>query len=149
MLQSGLRFVEPALRACGNVFSEEEIAVALEMAGEALRGEYTILAAEIDSEFAGYCLSGPTPLTQSTWHLYWMCVLPRFQRRGIGRALQTNLESIVRASGGRRLVLETAGRADYDKARSFYRSVGYAECGRIVDYYSSGDDCFFYCKVLP
>jgi GNAT superfamily N-acetyltransferase len=93
-------------------------------------------------------IAGPTPLTESTWHLYWLCVHPCFQCRGVARALQSALETAIRAHGGERIVVETGGRADYDPARAFYRAAGYRECGFIPDYYRPGDACFFYCKVL-
>lgn len=136
------------LHACGNVFSLQEIAVGSHMIDEAMRGEYTILAANLDGETAGYCLAGPTPLTASTWHLYWLCVHPRRQRCGVASALQSALEETIRKAGGQRIVVETAGRADYDPARRFYRAAGYSQAGRIEDYYSSGDACVFFCKVL-
>jgi ribosomal protein S18 acetylase RimI-like enzyme len=141
-------WVEPMMRDCGEVFSEDEIQAALRMVDMALRGGYCILAAVEDGRLAGYCLAVPTPLTESTWDLYWLCVHPTFQRRGIATALQSALEAEVRALGGRRIVAETAGRADYDPARAFYRSAGYDECGRIPDYYRPGDACVFFCKVV-
>jgi ribosomal protein S18 acetylase RimI-like enzyme len=142
------RWVEPMLRACGSVFSEREIRVALGMLEDGLQGGYCVLAAEDGERMAGYILAGPTPLTESTWHLYWLCVHPEFQRRKVGAALLTALEEEVRAAGGRRIVVETGGRADYDPARAFYNACGYEECGRIADYYKTGDACFFFCKVI-
>jgi ribosomal protein S18 acetylase RimI-like enzyme len=140
--------VEPLLRACGTVFSEEEIRVALGMLEDALCGAYSPLAAVEDRRFAGYCLAGPTPLTESTWHLYWLCVHPQFQRRGVASALQSALENTVRTCGGKRIVVETGGRPEYHPARAFYHFAGYIECGRIADYYRPGDACSFLCKVL-
>lgn len=140
--------VEPMLRACGKVFSDREIIVALGMVEDALRGEYRILAATERERLAGYCLAGPAPLTHSTWYLYWLCVHPEFHRRGVASALQSALEDTVRSEGGRRIVVETAGRADYDSARAFYHSAGYRECGWIADFYGPGDGCYFLCKVL-
>jgi ribosomal protein S18 acetylase RimI-like enzyme len=148
MQPAHLLSVEPLLRACGKVFSEQEILVAIGMVEDALRGEYCIRAAVDGTQLAGYCLAGPTPLTESTWHLYWLCVHPCFQCRGVARALQSALETAIRAHGGERIVVETGGRADYDPARAFYRAAGYRECGFIPDYYRPGDACFFYCKVL-
>ena len=54
----------------------------------------------------------------------------------------------MRPAGGERLVVETSGRADYDRARRFYELSGYAVAGRIADFYKAGDDCVVYCKVL-
>jgi ribosomal protein S18 acetylase RimI-like enzyme len=148
MQPSQQHWVEPMLRGCGKVFSEEEIRMALALLEQALCGPYCILAALEDERLAGCCLAGPTPLTESTWHLYWLCVHPDFQRQRVASALQSALEDNVRALGGRRIVVETASRADYDPARAFYRSTGYDERGRIADYYRPGDACVFFCKVL-
>ncbi|MBI4905988.1 MAG: GNAT family N-acetyltransferase [Acidobacteria bacterium] len=137
-----------ALRACGDVFIEEEILTAATMLQEALDGEYTALAAIVEGEFAGYCLAGRTPFTVSTWHLYWLCVHPRFHRCGVARALQSALEKTARDSGCERIVVETGGRKAYEPARRFYTAAGYQQCGRIEDYYHPGDACVFYCKLL-
>ena len=140
--------IEEMLIACGSVFSEVEIAVALDLVDEAVRGEYTALGAVLDGQIAGYCLAGQTPLTADTWHLYWICVHPRFRRSRIGMTLQSALEEVIRKAGGARIVLETGGRADYDAANRFYQSAGYIPVGRIEDYYKPGDACIFFCKVL-
>ena len=141
-------YVEPMLRACGSVFSEEEIAVAMQMVRDAFRGDYLILGAAAGAPLAGYCLAGRTLLTCSTWHLYWLCVHPGFRRQGVATALHSTLAGMIRADAGERIVVETSTRADYDQARCFYRSAGYEECGRIADYYRAGDGCIYYCKVL-
>jgi ribosomal protein S18 acetylase RimI-like enzyme len=97
---------------------------------------------------SGYVLVGPTPLTLSTWHLYWICVHPDFQRSGTGRALQTHVESFIRGRGGERIVLETDGMASYDRTREFYRRAGYREAGVIPDYFKPGSDCVLFFKKL-
>lgn len=142
---------QDALRACG-AFTAEEIEVALEVLDEGLRGgldgDYPLFAAEDDGTVRGYICVGRTPLTVSTWHLYWICVHPAAQERGLGRALLMRAEEFVRERGGERLALETSGRARYARARRFYRRAGYREVGRIRDYYQPGDDCVFFCKSL-
>jgi ribosomal protein S18 acetylase RimI-like enzyme len=140
--------VEAILRAATPEFSEEEIRAALDMVEAALAGGYYALAAVDDTRLAGYCLAGPAPLTDSTWHLYWLCVDPEFRRQGVAAALQSSLESTVRECGGERIVVETAGRAEYLAARAFYRANGYEECGSIPDYYRQGDSCILLCKVI-
>jgi ribosomal protein S18 acetylase RimI-like enzyme len=133
-------------------FSSAEVQVALELLDEGLaggwEGDYPLLVAELDSCVRGYACIGRTPLTRSTWHLYWICVHPRAQRCGIGRALQTRVEQFIRDRGGERVVVETSGRPDYERSRRFYERAGYLMAGRIPSYYKSGDDCIFYYKVL-
>jgi ribosomal protein S18 acetylase RimI-like enzyme len=152
-LQPGDRpAVREALVACG-AFTDEEVRVALEVldAGvdAGLDGDYPMFAAEADGRFAGYVCVGQTPLTQSTWHLYWICVHPRAQGRGVGRALQAHAEDFVRARGGERLVLETSATPGYARAREFYTRAGYTVVGRIPDFYRPGDDCIVYCRAFP
>jgi len=133
-------------------FSLEETRVALEMidAGLADGPEhgYALFVAETNKTVAGYVCIGRTPLTISTWHLYWIGVHPRAQRHGVGRALQTYIEDYIRGRQGTRVVVETSGRPDYEGSRSFYAAIGYQLAGRIADYYKPGDDCVFYYKVL-
>ncbi len=143
--------VYEALVACG-AFTEEEVRVALEVldAGLAggLTGDYPHFAAEVEGRVRGYVCVGKTPLTASTWHLYWLCVHPAVRGTGVGRALQAHAEAFIRSRGGERLVLETSGRPDYARARRFYQQAGYAEVGRIPDFYKPGDDCVVFCKLL-
>ena len=140
-----------ALKAC-RAFNEEEIRVALQVLDEALEGGadagYALFAAERDGRVCGYVCAGSTPLTASTWHVYWICVHPAAARTGAGRALEARLEAFVGSRGGQRLVVETSGRAEYARARRFYEKAGYEGVGRIPDFYGAGDDCVLYCKGL-
>jgi len=122
-LQPGDRAaVREALVACG-AFTDEEVRVALEVLDAGLTGgpdgDYPMFAAEVDGRFAGYVCVGQTPLTHSTWHLYWICVHPGLQGRGVGRALQAHSEAFVQSRGGERIVLETSATASYARARAF------------------------------
>ena len=135
------------LEASG-AFSAEEVKVALEVLDDGLKGEYSLFTAEIDGAVRGYVCVSPTPLTRSTWHLYWICVHPDAQAGGVGRALQAHAEEFVRSHGGERLVLETSSREGYTRTRRFYESAGYTVAGRIADFYGPGDDCVLYCKPL-
>ena len=140
-----------ALRACA-VFTSEEVRVALEMIDHGIAGgpdgDYSLLVADADGQGIGYVCVGPTPLTRSTWHLYWICVHPSAQGRGVGRCLQTAAEAFVIARGGERLLLETSSTPVYAAARAFYERAGYAVVGRVADFYRPGDDCIMYCKVF-
>jgi ribosomal protein S18 acetylase RimI-like enzyme len=141
--------VENALHACA-AFTAEEVAVALELFDEGVSGEesYTLFSADEGGLVVGYVCLGRAPLTESTWYLYWLCVTPAVQRRGIGRTLQERAEAFVRTRGGRRMVLETSGRPDYHRARAFYERLGYRPTGRITDFYRPGDDCLIYVKAI-
>jgi ribosomal protein S18 acetylase RimI-like enzyme len=133
-------------------FSPEEVRVALEIfdigVEGGLDGDYPLFAAEIDERLCGYACIGQTPLTLSTWHLYWICVHPESQGLGAGQALQREIERFILSKSGDRIVVETSGRAGYSRTRKFYHFAGYTACGRIPDYYKPGDDCLFYYKEI-
>lgn len=139
--------VREALIECG-AFSPEEVKVALDMVESGLNGDYSLPAIETEGQVRGYACIGKATLTAGAWYVYWICVHPSFQGRGIGRRLQERIEEVVRAAGGDRLVVETSGRADYERTRCFYREAGFAVAGRIPGFYKPGDDCVIYCKVL-
>jgi ribosomal protein S18 acetylase RimI-like enzyme len=107
-----------------------------------------LFTAELEGVVRGYCCIGKTPLTLTTWYLYWLCVDAGYQGRGIGRALQSSAEAFIRARAGRRIVLETSSRPEYARPRRFYLRAGYREIGRIPDFFQPGDDCIILCNTL-
>lgn len=139
--------VHEALARCG-AFTEEEIRVALEIFDEGPAGGYTLLGAEDGGRVRGYVCLAKASLTQSSWYLYWICVHPEAQGVGLGRVLEERAAQFVASQGGRRLALETSGRADYARVRRFYENAGYVAAGRIPDFYKPGDDCVIYYKLL-
>ena len=139
--------VREALVECG-AFSEEEVRVAMDMVESGLQGDYSLPAIEMDGKVRGYACIGRAPLTVASWYIYWICVHPSMQGTGVGRRLQSHIEQLVCEAGGNRLVLETSGRADYERTRRFYRCAGFTEAGRIPDFYKPGDDCVVYFKIL-
>jgi ribosomal protein S18 acetylase RimI-like enzyme len=143
--------VREMLVACGT-FTTEEVQVALELLDEGtsrgVEGDYCLFAADVDGEVRGYVCIGKTPLTRSTWHLYWICVQPRAQHSGIGQCLQLHAEEFIRSRGGDLLVLETSTQPSYGPTHRFYQKAGYREAGRIPDFYKPQDDCVIYWKDL-
>jgi ribosomal protein S18 acetylase RimI-like enzyme len=139
--------VHEALSRCG-AFTDDEIRVALEMFDSGLAGDYSQLGIETDGGLRAYACFGKAALTDRSWYLYWICVHPAVQGTGIGRALERSVEEAVRQMGGDRLVLETSGRAGYERSRRFYERAGFTVCGRIPDFYRPGDDCIIYGKFL-
>jgi GNAT superfamily N-acetyltransferase len=145
--------IEEISRAVG-LFRADEILVALEVfdgaiAGSAVAGspDYLALGAEHNGRLAGWICWGPTPCTLGTYDLYWMAVDPALHGAGVGTALLHAMES--RLDGVARLiVVETAGRADYEPTRGFYEARGYRAVSRIPDFYAPGDDQVVYTKSL-
>lgn len=132
-------------------FDSAEIAVALELIdeGEApVPDGYRFVVAELGGTVVGYTCHGLIPLSDGSYDLYWIAVDPACQGRGIGRALMREVERRVAASGGRWVLLETAGKPSYAATRAFYLAIGYQEVARIADFYRLGDDRITYGRRL-
>jgi ribosomal protein S18 acetylase RimI-like enzyme len=70
------------------------------------------------------------------------------QGNGVGHALLTQVESVVRDRGGRLLLIETSSTPPYAPARRLYESSGY-RCDAVVhDFYAPRDDLLIYAKTL-
>jgi ribosomal protein S18 acetylase RimI-like enzyme len=136
-----------------DVFKEEEIVVAVELmqivAEEKDQQDYVIYTFVDDANSVrGYYCVGPTPLTVSTFDLYWVAVDPRVHAQGIGKQLLRHCEEYVKSRGGTLIIAETSSLPKYEKTRSFYERNHYTEASRIRDYYSRGDDLVVYTKNL-
>jgi ribosomal protein S18 acetylase RimI-like enzyme len=101
-----------------------------------------------DDACIGMFITGPTPATEATWHLYWIAVHPLHHGTDAAQALTSCAEAFVRRRGGYWLLAETSGQASYERARAFYRKQGYVELARVPDYYKRSDDLLIYGKRL-
>jgi ribosomal protein S18 acetylase RimI-like enzyme len=133
------------------VFHDEEVDVAVELmeiaANEKDQKDY-YLYSYVDESGAvqGYYCVGPTPMTRSTFDLYWIAVHPRMHRKKIGHDLLEHCEQKVQEMGGTLLVVETSSQPKYEPTRKFYLRHLYAEAACIKDYYAPGDDLVIYTK---
>jgi GNAT superfamily N-acetyltransferase len=64
---------------------------------------------------------GETPLDKPVVH--WLCVVPSYRRRGIGRLLLSTVESAVWEAGQRQIWLET--HSAWSEALRLYETLGY------------------------
>ena len=143
------------LETAGN-FTPEEVGTALELVDEWLElaehsGYLTyVLEAESDDsrEVLGYVCFGPTPLTESTYDLYWIAVDKSKHRGGVGKRLMKFTEEEVLRRGGRLLLIETSSQETYGGTIQFYERSGYELVGRIREYYKPGDDKLIFAKRL-
>src|SRR5256714_3236457 len=142
------------LEGAGN-FTPEEVATALELIDEWLElGEhsgyltYVMESAERDSEVLGYVCFRPTPLTESTYDLYWIAVDKSKHRGGVGKRLLRFAEEEIARRGGEMLLGETASQQTYGGTIQFYEKTGYDLVGKIKEYYKPGDDKLIFAKKL-
>jgi ribosomal protein S18 acetylase RimI-like enzyme len=143
------------LENAGN-FTPAEVATALELIDEWLElGEHSgyltyVLEAQGEDtrEVLGYVCFGPTPLTESTYDLYWIAVDKSKHRGGVGKRLLKFTEEEVVRRGGRLLLIETSSQETYGGTIQFYERTGYELAGRVADYYKAGDDKLIFAKRL-
>jgi len=123
-------------------FTPPEVVVAEEVLdcylGNPVDSGYYVLVAEIAAQMVGYICYGPTPLTESTWDIYWMATTPALKNRGIGKTLLTLAEEHIRAKGGRLILIETSSKPSYENTRGFYQARGYDVVSTIPDFYARG-----------
>lgn len=130
-------------------FTADEVAVAREVLAEALTGDgYVALVAERAGVVVGYACFGATPMTESTFDLYWIAVAPSEKRGGVGRALVADVIASVRARGGRVLRVETEGGDRYAATRAFYQRLEFEAAGEIRDFYAAGRALVILVKYL-
>ena len=143
------------LENAGN-FTPAEVGIALELIDEWLElGEhsgyltYVLEARDPEkSEVLGYVCFGPTPLTESTFDLYWIAVDKSKHRGGVGKRLLKFSEEEVLRRGGKMLLIETSSQETYGGTIQFYERTGYQLVGKIPEYYKIGDDKLIFAKRL-
>jgi len=106
------------------------------------------LTCEHGGQPLGFCYSVPEKLTEGTWNMLALAVLPSAQSRGVGSAICGQLEEVLRKRRHRILIAETSGAAEYAKTRAFYEKIGYVREARIRDFWSAGNDKIVYWKAL-
>jgi len=144
------------LENAGN-FTPEEVGTALELIDEWLElGEhsgyltYVLESVGDDSaEVLGYVCFGPTPLTESTFDLYWIAVDKLKHRGGVGKKMLKFTEEETVRRGGRMLLIETSSQETYGGTIQFYERSGYELVGKVKEYYKPGDDKLIFAKQLP
>ncbi|KYC41762.1 acetyltransferase [Scytonema hofmannii PCC 7110] len=85
-------------------------------------------------------------MTEQTWNLQLIAIRSDYQGQGRGGKLLCYVEEILKAQGGRMLLVETL--ASLDRTRSFYAKCGYEEEACIRDFYTTGADKIVFRKVL-
>ena len=99
-----------------------------------------------NGEIIGVAYCEPERMTDQTWNLQLIAVHPNHQGQEHGGKLLCHVEEMLKAHGGRMLLVETL--ASFDLAQAFYRKYGYEEEARIRDFYATGDDKVVFRKVL-
>jgi ribosomal protein S18 acetylase RimI-like enzyme len=110
--------------------------------------EARVAVADDTDRVLGYACFGATPMTESTYDLYWLVVAEDARGQGIGGRLAGAVERELKERGARLMRVETSSLEGQGGARRFYEKVGYKLAGAIADFYRQGDDLLLFAKVL-
>ena len=140
-----------SITARAGVFSQEEIDSVPEMFREYLMlgaesSGYHFIVYREGETVLGFAIYGYRDLTDGVYDLYWIAVDPNARLKGVGRTLLTASENAIREMGGRIVIAETSGTAEYESTREFYVRTGYVNEATIKDFYSVGDDLKIFVK---
>lgn len=106
------------------------------------------LTAASPSGPVAFAFCEPERMTNGTWNLLAIGVLPEAQSRGVGARLVRHLEGELRRSGHRILLVETLGTPEFARTRAFYLREGFEEEARIREFYDAGGDKVVFWKHL-
>lgn len=95
-----------------------------------------------------YACFGKTPMTESTYDLYWMVTEAALRGEGLGAHLLAAVEGVLTSCGARTVRVETSSLEGNGGARRFYERCGYQLVGVIPDFYRPGDDLITLVKRL-
>ncbi len=134
------------------VFTATEVRTALELIDEWLEqgegSDYLTYVLEDAGRVRGYVCYGPTPLTDSTYDLYWIAVDPSMHGQGYGWRLLTWAEADILRRGGRLVLIETSSQDANQSTIRFYERARYDLAARIRNFYRAGDDKLVFAKEL-
>jgi ribosomal protein S18 acetylase RimI-like enzyme len=146
------------LLGASSAFTQDEQSVALELVDATLSrpdiDEYRFILSfwtppgEGAERLAGYLCYGRTPMTTSTFDLYWLATSPDFARKGIATGLVATMESEIAREGGGLVRVETASHDDHGAAAHFYDALGFSRAAVIDDFYAPGDDLLIFTKRI-
>ncbi len=157
-LLPGDRPLVAALLASLPAFSDEERAVALELVDHRLAhptsDDYRFILSFSSppgdgsgpEELAGYLCYGHTPMTRSTYDLYWIATSRAYARSDVARGLLARLESEMARAGGGLLRVETGSREAHGAGVHFFDALGFARTATVADFYAPGDDLIIFTK---
>jgi ribosomal protein S18 acetylase RimI-like enzyme len=139
-----------AVAQATGVFSTADLAIVAELL-EAVRRDggasgYNFVIARDGAGALGFACYGPTPLTLSTFDLYWIGTAHEARGRGAGSALMRHVEDAMVAQGAQLIMIETESRDEYWPARRLYERHGWTLEARIRDFYAPGSDRLLYAK---
>jgi ribosomal protein S18 acetylase RimI-like enzyme len=97
-------------------------------------------------ELLGFTYYAPAPMTDRTWHLWWIVVNAQLHGKGVGSQLLRYAEDDLALRHARALFIETSSQPRYEPTRRFYLKHGYEQHAVLRDFYADGDDLVVFRK---
>lgn len=94
------------------------------------------------------CYFVPEGFADGVWNLLMIAVDPGRHGQGLGTKLMRAAEQQLAQEGVRLLLVDTSGKDEFKRTRSFYDMLGYEHEARIRDYWAEGDDKVTFRKRL-
>lgn len=101
-----------------------------------------------DAAVVGIAYFRTEPLTEGTWNLKALGILPKHQRTGLGTMLLSAVEEQLRGVRARLLLIDTSSGEDQGPARLFYVKQGYELVSTIKDFWAQSEDKITFAKRL-
>jgi ribosomal protein S18 acetylase RimI-like enzyme len=115
---------------------------------ECQQAGHVCVTLEEQGEVLGFAYFAPAAMTEQTWYLYWIAVVPGSQGRGLGAELLRFVEEDIRRRQGRVLFIETSSLPHYEATRRFYVKQNYDQEAVLREFYAAGDDMVVFRKKL-
>lgn len=139
-----------------HAFTSDERDVALELVDHAIArpesDDYRFLLAAPDASsdepLLGYLCYGRTPMTCSTYDLYWVATAPEHARQGVAKTLVHAMEREIAREGGGLVRVETGSREGHGAAVRFYDALGFVRSALIEDFYAPGDHLLIFTRRI-
>jgi len=133
-------------------FYDHEVEIAAELVAERLsHGEstgYHFVFAEVDGVTVAYSCFGPITMSTTCFDLYWIATHNDYRGKGIGKKLLKETSEQARKMGCKILIAETSGLEHYAPTRAFYINNEFILEATLKDFYTDGDDKYFYTKRI-
>ena len=106
------------------------------------------LVCEQQGSLVGFSYCVHEKLTEGTWNVLAIAVLPEMQNQGLGGLLMEHIEQTLKRRHSTTLLVETSSLSEYEGARKFYESIGYEKEAVIRDFYAKDDHKIVFWKSL-
>mmetsp|Transcript_99323 Transcript_99323/g.138015 ORF Transcript_99323/g.138015 Transcript_99323/m.138015 type:complete len:158 (-) Transcript_99323:39-512(-) len=104
--------------------------------------------ADAGEGIAGATYVAPQPDEEGAFNMFFLGVLPEFQRQGHGKVLLQHVEEFARSQGARCLLVDTSPDEALKPARDFYEKSGFSCRAEVPDMFGEGQPGVQYVKDL-